>query len=81
MQRKQLVPSTFAQSTNRSSGALPIRTIELDEIAPLGSNAFEESVRLACIHLFGCDSDLRKNRITTRTVSPRPLAGVQKTAA
>jgi hypothetical protein len=49
MQRKQLIPSKFAQSTSRSSGSLPVRTIEVDEIAPLGSNAFEESVRLACV--------------------------------
>jgi hypothetical protein len=49
MQRNQLIPATFAQSTSRSSGALPIRTIEVDEIAPLNTNAFEESVRLACL--------------------------------
>jgi hypothetical protein len=49
MQRKQLIPSKFAQSTSRSSGSLPVRTVEVDEIAPLGSNAFEESVRLACL--------------------------------
>jgi len=49
MQRKQLIPSKFAQSTSRSSGSLPVRTIEVDEVAPLGSNAFEESVRRACL--------------------------------
>ena len=49
MQRKQLIPSKFAQSTNRSSGFLPIRNLEVDTDAPLGSNAFEESVRLVCI--------------------------------
>jgi hypothetical protein len=48
MQRKQLIPSKFGLNTSRSSGGLPVRTIEIDEIAPLGTNAFEESVRLDC---------------------------------
>ena len=49
MQRKQLILSKFALNVHRVSGSLPVRTIEVDEIAPLGTNAFEESVRLACI--------------------------------
>jgi hypothetical protein len=49
MQRKQLIPSKFGLNTSRTSGSLPVRTIEVNETAPLGSNAFEESVRLACI--------------------------------
>lgn len=49
MQRKQLILSKFGLNTSRSSGSLPVRTLEVDEIAPLGTNAFEESVRLACV--------------------------------
>jgi hypothetical protein len=49
MQRKQLIPSKFGLNTSRSSGSLPVRTIEVDDLAPLGTNAFEESVRLACL--------------------------------
>jgi hypothetical protein len=49
MQRKQLILWKFGLNTSRSSGSLPVRIIEVDEIAPLGTNAFEESVRLACV--------------------------------
>ena len=43
-----LIPSKFGLNTNKSSGALPVRTVEVDSDEPLGSHAYEESVRLAC---------------------------------
>jgi hypothetical protein len=50
MQRKQLIPSKFAHNTHRASSGLPTRilAVDIDETL-LGTNAFEESVRLACI--------------------------------
>jgi hypothetical protein len=49
MQRKQIILSKFGLNTSRSSGSLSVRTVEVDEIGPLGTNAFEESVRVACV--------------------------------
>ena len=43
-----LIPSKFGLNTNKSSGALPVRTVEVDSDDPLGSSGYEESVRLAC---------------------------------
>ncbi len=43
-----LIPSKFGLNTNKLSGALPVRTVEVDSEEPLGSNGYEESVRLAC---------------------------------
>ena len=43
-----LIPSKFGLNTNKSSGALPVRTVEVDSDDPSGSHAYEESVRLAC---------------------------------
>ena len=41
-----LIPSKFGLNTKKSSGTLPVRTVEVD--APLGSHGYEESVRRAC---------------------------------
>jgi hypothetical protein len=50
MQRKQLIPSKFFQGTRKGSGSLSVRNVEVDvDETLLGSNAFEESVRLACL--------------------------------
>jgi hypothetical protein len=43
-----LIPSKFGVSAKKSSGALPVRTVEVESDEPLGSHAYEESVRLAC---------------------------------
>jgi len=43
-----LIPSKFVVNTNKSSGALPVRIVEVDSDDPLGSSGYEESVRLAC---------------------------------
>ena len=43
-----LIPSKFGLNTNKSSGALPVRTVEVDSDDPLGSSGYEESVRQAC---------------------------------
>ena len=43
-----LIPSKFGLNTNKSSGALPVRTVEVDSDDPLGSSGYEESVRRAC---------------------------------
>jgi hypothetical protein len=68
MQRKQLIPSKFAQSTSRSSGCLPVRTIEVDEIAFLGTNAFEESFCLACLAVKRAEQcELEKAEADART--------------
>jgi hypothetical protein len=39
----------FGLRTNKSTETLPVRTLIVDTDAPLGSNAFEESVRHACL--------------------------------
>lgn len=43
-----LIPSKFGVTTKKSSGALPVRTVEVESDDPLGSHRYEESVRLAC---------------------------------
>ena len=43
-----LIPSKFGLNTNKSSGAFPVRTVEVDSDDPLGSSGYEESVRQAC---------------------------------
>jgi hypothetical protein len=43
-----LIPSKFGLNTKKSSGALPVRTVEVDSDDPLDSSGYEESVRLAC---------------------------------
>lgn len=48
IQSPSLIPSRFGLNTNRSSGALPVRTVEVASDDPLGSSGYEESVRLAC---------------------------------
>lgn len=50
MQRKQLIPSKFAHNSHRASSGLPIRILEVDiDETLLGTNVFEDAVRLACI--------------------------------
>jgi hypothetical protein len=48
IQSPPLIPSKFGLNTNKSSGALPVRTVEVDSDEALGSHGYEESVRLAC---------------------------------
>ena len=43
-----LIPSKFGLNTKKSSGTLPVRTVEVDSNEPLGSSGYEESVRLTC---------------------------------
>jgi hypothetical protein len=39
----------FGLGTKKATQTLPVRTLIVDTDAPLGSNAFEESVRRACL--------------------------------
>ena len=45
---QSLIPSKFGLNTNKSSGALPVRSVEVESDDPMGSHGYEESVRLAC---------------------------------
>jgi hypothetical protein len=49
MQRKQLVLSKFGLNTARMSSSLPIRVIEVEATAPLGTNAFDEQIQFVCV--------------------------------
>jgi hypothetical protein len=43
------IASKFGVHTRKAMEALPVRTIFIETDAPLGSNAFDEAVRLACL--------------------------------
>jgi hypothetical protein len=50
MQRKQLVTSKFGLNVRRGSDSMTIRTVIVDvDDTEMGTNAFEEQVRLACV--------------------------------
>jgi hypothetical protein len=74
MQRKQLVLSKFGLNTARMSSSLPIRVIEVDPSAPLGTNAFDEQIQFVCV------AAKRAEQAELELIFPKPSHGSEEFA-